>query len=213
MELDFEFYAGGIEDGILELLTTKMRPAPLGVKQFETYSGQLDTANFEKALASKATIYPLVMVSYADGEDTRMPATSAVLGRSQIYRHDCTFAVICADNNPQGERSRRRSKVYAMIAAVRETLAGRRLKKLVDDEEVLLTFDVLEPVANEYIARLPNITAYAVIFRTWFKWRSPDRTGEAVDVTDVIVGVDSLNEATVQDPTNLPGVTIGENDV
>lgn len=211
--LDFEFYAGGIEDAIIALLAG-MRTAPLGVKELTTYSGELDPENLKKAIASRGGQFPLVMVSYADGEDKRLPATSAVLGAPLEYRHDCTFAVICADNNPLGENKRRRSKVYPMIAKVREELTGRRLTKTVGEgeeaETFLLTHDVLEPIANEYIMRLPDITAYAVIFRTYFRWSSPDRSTAGRAVESIAVGVDSTNSQ-VANPGGTPGVTFGSN--
>ncbi|QQS31861.1 MAG: DUF1834 family protein [Acidobacteriota bacterium] len=204
---DFEFFAGGIEDGILEILRPAMTPQPLGVRNLTTYSGELDADNLKKAIASLPSVFPMVMVSYADGEDSLFAKSSPILGRPRVYRHECTFVVICADNNPHGERARRRSKVYSMIAAVRRELTDRRLKTIVDDDEVLLTTEPLTPVANEYVMRMPNITAYAVVFQTAFNWESEDRTADGVDVTDLLVGVDSLNEATTN-AGDLPGVEV-----
>src|SRR5436190_19457633 len=101
--LDFNFYAGGIEDGIIEILTEPMKA--VGGKGFETYSGQLDDEKvLKEAIASLAPKFPLTMVSYAGGESKRDPATSAVFNRPLYYRHDCSFTVIVADANPQGER-------------------------------------------------------------------------------------------------------------
>lgn len=208
--LDFEFYAGGIEDGIIEILTAAMKAAPLSVREVTTYSGELDDPEtVEHAIAAEARHFPLVMVGYGRGKDIRQAATSAVLGRPLHYRHECTFIVVCADDNPLGERARRRSQVYAMIAKVRDELTGRRLKTVVEDEEYLLTTDVIEPESNEFIVRLPNITAYAVVLKTAFAWSSPDRTSAGTDVDAIIVGVDSINSGVVQNPHNLPGVTVG----
>ncbi len=94
---DFEFYVGGIEDTILTLLETEMKP--LGVKTFASYSGELDSENLKQALGALTPKFPLVMVSYADGRDTQDPKTPAILGRSLHYRHDCSFAVICASSD------------------------------------------------------------------------------------------------------------------
>lgn len=207
MAADFEFYAGGVEDGIIEILEPVMKSPPLSVRRLTTYSGELDTANLQKALASGPSTWPAVLVSYADGEDSLFARTSPVLGRPRVYRHECSFVVICADNNPLGERARRRSKVYSMIAAVRRELTDRRLKTIVDDDEVLLTTEPLTPVANEYVMRMPNITAYAVVFQTAFNWESEDRIEEGIPVTDVLVGTESLNEET-ETTGNLPGVGV-----
>lgn len=212
--MDFDFYAGGIEDAIIEALKSGMT----GVKMIETYSGQLDDPeSLKAAIASKARSYPLVMVSYGDGVDVRDPATSAVLGRSLIFRHDCSFAVICVSTDARGETERRRGGggTYAMIGQVRRLLTGLRFSKMVtetvDDEEVevkyLLTTEVLVPVANEYIAKLPNMTAYAVIFATAFKWKSPDRTEAGIDVTELIVGVTEMGVAPNVVPEGPPGVS------
>jgi phage gp37-like protein len=210
---DFDFYAGGIEDGIIEILRPAMTPQPLGVRNLTTYSGELDPDNLKKAIASMPSVFPMVMVSYADGEDSLFAKSSPVLGRPRVYRHECTFVVICADNNPQGERNRRRSKVYSMIAAVRRELTDRRLKKLVGEdvetEEVLLTTEPFEPIANDYIMRMPDITAYAVVFKTAFNWESEDRTGDGIPVTDILVGAESLNEET-ENAGNLPGVHVSQ---
>jgi len=112
--LDFNFYAGGIEDGILEVLKAPMEA--IGVKSFATYSGQLDsTDDLKAAIASQVLQYPFVMVSYAGGESVRSPATSPVLGRPLIYQHHCSFGVSIADSNPQHEKTRRRRKFYQMI--------------------------------------------------------------------------------------------------
>lgn len=208
--LDFEFYAGGIEDGILEALKTPMQA--LGVLSFASYSGQLDSPeDLKSAISSQTLRYPFVMASYAGGEMAKMPPTAPVLGRSLHYRHDCSFAVIVADNNPQGEKARRRNKAYQMIAVVWNTLAGVRLKKQVGDDQVLLNTQVLEPIENIQI-RLPGITAYGIVFDTSFRWTSPDRTQAGTAVEELIVGVESLNELNVPE-AGLPGVnfTVGEN--
>lgn len=201
--MDFDFVAGGIEDGTLAILEDGMT----GVKAFETYSGQLDNENLKRAIGEMSNKYPLIMVSYADGVDIRSAATSAVLGRSLHFRHDCSFVVICAADDPRGEKQRRRGSTgtYAMMAKVRELLTGRRISKVVDGVTHLLTSEPLIPVSNEFVAKLPNITAYAVIFETSFNWSSPDRTAEGIPVTDFVLDVESLNSPR-QNEGLLPGV-------
>jgi len=212
MAQDFEFYVGGIEDAILQILENQMKP--LGVKEFATYSGELDSENLRQAISSLTPRFPLVMVSYAQGEDTKMPVTSPVLGSPLHFRHDCTFVVVCASADARGDLAQRRGKLvgdkklgcYTMLSKVREILTGVRFKKTVDDEEILLTNLPLMPEANEFIARLPRITAYAVPFQTFFNWSSQDRSEAGTAVTEFSVGVESLN--THGDMNNLPGVKI-----
>lgn len=190
--LDFNFYAGGIEDGILEVLKTQMQ-TPLGVKSFASYSGPVDKPDeLEKAISQMTLTYPAVLASYAGGESVKDPATSPVMGRPLQYRHDCSFAVIVLDNNPQGETQRRRNKIYPMIAAVWDTLTGVRLKKTVEgvDDPILLNTQILEPVENIRI-RMPNLTAYGIVIDTAFRWVSPDRTTLGSAVTEIIVGLDT----------------------
>ena len=208
---DFEFYVGGIEDGSLGLLKAAM--TPIGVKSFETYSGQLDNETLKKAIASSAMKFPLVMVSYADGENFPGPATSRVLGQPNEYEHRCSFAVIVASNDPRGEKGRRRGVLvgdkktgaYTMIAAVLDTLTDVRLTVEVEGHPVLLNTMAFLPAGVDYLYKMPNITAYAVIFDTAFRWTSKDRQGTPIDVTDLILDVDSLNDP-AQNPGNLPGV-------
>ena len=202
--LDFNFYAGGIEDGILEVLETPMKA--IGVRSFATYSGQLDSAeDLKNAIASQVLQYPFVMVSYAGGESVRDPATAAVLGRPLHYRHACSFGVIVADNNSQGEKSRRRNKVYQMISIVWDSLAGVRLKRAIDEDQFLLNTDPMEPIENITIAKMPNITAFGVIIDTAFRWSSPDRTVAGTGVTELIVGAGALNSPSSL-PAEAPGV-------
>lgn len=212
MALDFEFYVGGIEDAILQLLTTEMKP--LGVKEFATYSGELDSENLKRAMAELSPRFPLIMVSYADGEDKQIPPVSPVFGEPIHFRHDCSFVVICASADARGTNAQRRGAltgnkklgVYQMISKVRELLSGLQIKATVEETEELLTYEPLMPTANEFIARLPNITAYAVPFETYFKWSSIDRTQEGSAVSNLILDVESLNTPG-QSVKNLPGVT------
>jgi phage gp37-like protein len=209
--MDFEFYAGGIEDAILTVLQTEMKP--LGVREFAAYSGELDSEQLKKAIGTLTPRFPLIMVAYSRGEDTRMPVTSPVLGSPIPFRHDCEFLVVCASADARGDEAQRRGKLvgnkklgcYQMISKVREILTGLQFSTVVENEPVLLTHQPLMPLSNEFIARLPNITAYAVPFETYFNWSSKDRSRTGTQVTQVIPGVDSLNAPSGQN-NNLPGV-------
>lgn len=214
MEPDFDFYIGGIEDAMIKKLEETMKES-LGVKKFALYSGELsDPTQLKSAIGALTPQFPLVMVSYADGEDTDHTKTSPVKGESNVYRHDCTFVVICASNDSRGIEAQRRGKAgtYKMLAAVRKHLSGLIIKAIYKADEnsagveVQLTLTPLKPLANEFIARLPNMTAYAVPFETYFKWSTVDRTETGTAVSEIILGVESLNTSSGQSE-NTPGVT------
>lgn len=211
--LDFEFYVGGIEDAILQLLEAEMKP--LGVKEFAVYSGELDSENLKRSLSELAPRFPLVLVSYADGEDKQLPPVSPVFGESIHFRHDCNFTVVCATNDARGTAAQRRGAltgtkklgVYKMLAKVREILSGLQISIVPEGETetILLTYSPLVPLANEFIARLPQITAYAVPFETYFKWSTKDRSTAGTPVSAVVLGVGSRNAPNRPDG-NVPGI-------
>jgi phage gp37-like protein len=209
---DFEFYAGGIEDGILATLKTEMQAAGVTVRTYAHYTGQLDDAEEVKRSISQMELRtPFVLVAYAGGENTNDPPTPQVRGFSRSFRHECSFSVIVGDDNPQGDGKRRRGAIYKMLSVVWNSLTDRRLKKVEDDEQILLNTVGFVPVENVPIANLPNMTAFGVVLDTTFKWESPDRTVEGQPVEEVIVGVDSKDPLRLPE-SNLPGVkfVIGE---
>lgn len=214
VEKDFEFYVGSIEDAILELLENEMKP--LGVKTFATYSGELsDPAKVKEAIGALSPKFPLVLVSYADGVDKQDPGLSPVFGESRVFRHDCTFVVICASADARGDFAQRRGKLvgskkigcYSMLSKVREVLTDLQIEAVCNGEKELLTYAPLVPAGNEFIARLPQITAYAVPFDTYFRWQSKDRREAGTAVEEFILEVESLNTSSGQDK-NKPGVNI-----
>lgn len=211
---DFEFYVGGIEDAILQTLEQTLKP--LGVKTFDTYSGELDSENLKGALGALAPNFPLILVSYTDGKDTADPVVAPVGNRSLHFRHDCSFSVICVSGDARGDKSRRRGKVgvYAMLAQVREILGGLRFKAEFENEnaeieQILLTTQPLKPSGVEYIARIPNCTAYATFFDTYFRFSTAERRSEerAVVTLDMTLDTKIDSETNLENPTgNVPGV-------
>lgn len=209
---DFDFYVGGIEDAMLTLLENELKP--LGVKTFATYSGELDSDNLKKAIGALSPKFPLVMVSYTDGKDINLPRESPVFGRPRIFQHECSFAVICAANDSRGENARRRGAlvgtrktgVYQMLSKVRSVLSDVQWKISDGDTEELLNYQPLLPSATEFIARIPEVTAYAQIFDTYFKWQTLDRSVAGIPVSSLTIEVDSLNEP-IDSRDNLPGVS------
>lgn len=210
---DFNFYVGGIEDVMLALIEQELKP--LGVKTFSTYSGEMDSDNLKKALGTLKSQFPLVMVSYTDGKDIQLPRQAAVLGNPRQFQHECSFAVICATNDSRGETARRRGALvgskkigtYQMLSKTREILIDRRLKIRIENEDHLLTYDPLMPSGTEFIARLPDITAYAQIFDTYFKYQSVDRRDDGVPVSEFTLDVKNLNDQHIPE-ANLPGLKI-----
>lgn len=188
---EFDFHLGGIEDGIIQVLTSLRVPTGY-IKTIETYGGELDAKQLREALDALQGAMPLALVSYADGDDVPSPATSPTHGESFVVQHRCTFSVICCSDDARGERARRRGTnaqtkgVYAMLADARRLLSGLKFQKQDGEETVLLNTLPLTPAGVSYIARIPELTAYAQHFDTTFSYRTPDRhvvvPGESVEV-------------------------------
>lgn len=189
---EFDYHLGGIEDGIIELLSALLVSRPDGyVKTVGTYGGELDSKQLREALDDLLPNLPLMLVSYADGADVPSPATSPTRGEPFVIQHRCTFSVICASDDARGEKERRRGTavtkgVYAMLADARRLVSGWHLQKPDGDEVVLLNTLPLTPSGVDFIARLPGLTAYAQHFDTTFSYLTPDRhvvvPGESVAV-------------------------------
>jgi len=210
----FEFFVGGIEDGIIELLTNllSVKADPPGyLKTVATYGGELDESTLKKFVDQLAPRFPLMLVCYGDGNDRLLPATSPALGEPRIWQHNCTFTVIACTDDARGEQAQRRGAlnnpgVYKMIGDARELLAGRRFRRALEDEQILLTLEPLRPAGVEYLARIPLMTAYAQHFDTYFKWTEPDRRSAPRFVDNLIFEVSPLNSEV--GPGELPGVLL-----
>jgi hypothetical protein len=208
--MEFDFFIGGIEDGIIQVLQAAYGAAGEGyLKDIGSYGGELDEKTLRAFISELAPRFPLMLVAYGAGNDTLSPATSPALGEPRIYRHDCTFSVICCASDARSEKVRRRGAtggdgvgVYEMIADVRRALAGLRLTK---DEQVL-TLDPLRLSGVRALARLPELTAYAAHFDTYFKYVEPDRRGATHAVTEFDFSVASNDHA--KESGRLPGVVI-----
>lgn len=210
---DFEFHVGGIEDGIIAALGALSRDAGGYVKQIASYGGELDTELLRRAAGDLVMRFPLLLVAYGDGEDAPMPATSTAFGASRIIEHRCTFTVFCCNDDVRGERARRRGTgngigVYRMVADVHRTLADLQLYAERDGERVLLNTQPLTPAGVEFVARLPDVTVYAVHFDTTFKYLTSDRSTAGQAVRDFIFDLDVLRGP--GDTGRLPGVVLEE---
>lgn len=201
IEKDFDFYVGGIEDAILAVLKSHL--SALGIKTFETYSGDLDSEQLKKGISALTPKFPAIFVTYMDGKDVEDAKSHKVKGKAIHYRHDCSFMVVCVSNDARGNKAQRRGAVigtkpkcgtYQMMSAVRSELGGLWLSVNIGNEIIPLTHSPLEIVGNEFIAKLPDITAYAVIFDTSFRFSTADRTVSGREVSEFVLEVESLEE-------------------
>ncbi len=206
MEHGFDFFVAGIEDGMIAAL----KPAMPYVKEWGTYGGELDTEQLRRALGELTPRMPLVLVSYEDGEDVESPATAPLPGEPRVFKHDCGFAVIVVSGDARGDLARRRGKgqdigAYKMIADAKSALDCLQFKVVDGDETVLLNPEPLKPAGVDYIARLPQLTAYAIHYDTYFKYLTPDRTTTGPLVQELIFEVENTYP---KDGSNLPGVVL-----
>lgn len=203
---EFDFFVGGIEDGMIELLWQELGAAadpPGYLNQIAAYSGELDEGTLKRFVNELTPRFPLMLVTYGDGDDKLMPATSPAYGEPRIFQHGCTFSVFCCSDDARGEADQRHG-VYEMLADARKHLAGRQLRKLNGADQVLLTLEPLRISGVEYLARLPGLTAYVQHFDTYFKWTEPDRRVAGQPVDSLIFDVTPLNAPGA--PGELPGV-------
>jgi uncharacterized protein DUF1834 len=139
------------------------------------------------------------------------PATPAVMNEPRLYRHDCTFSVICLSDDARSEKARRRGSVngagvYKLIADAQVKLGGLRFKAIEGSESILLNGEPLRFDGVEYLARLSGLTAYAVHFATYFRYAETDRRVQGPLVQELIVTIEPKNAA--REETNLPGVSL-----
>lgn len=220
MRLDFAFYVGGLEQSIINLLkdgdADLQQPGMLGVKEFSTYSGELNREDLIAALKSLAPRFPLVLVSYGSGKDRRKAATGLIDKEPIEIEHTCGFVVIVASNDMRG-RQQQKTSAFQMVGEARQLLGGVQFETIikgaggVPDEDVLLNHSPLIPAAVETIVRLPDMTAYAVHFETMFHEWLPDRRVAVSLVEEVLLDVRAEIENQIPPiGSNLPGVVRGE---
>lgn len=211
MAHDFDFYVGGIEDGMIAALQPLKKSSLNGYAQtIDSYGGQLEEETLREALSNLPGL-PAILVAYGDGDDEVQPATTP--NEPRIIQHDCTFTVICCTDDARGQKARRRGEgagvgVYKMLGDVRRKLSGLRFRKIVEGEAkpVLLTYDPLTPSGVQFMQRLQDLTAYAQHFDTYFKWTEPDRRQDGTPVTELFFDLNTMNVH--EDSSNLPGVTL-----
>jgi phage gp37-like protein len=207
IEKDFNFYVGGIEDAMLAAITAV---AGEYAGEIEPYGGELDAGKLADALEAISPRFPLFLASYTEGTDNYETARSPEPGSPWWIRHDCSFVVICADNDARGEREQRRGTagVYRMISDVHRALSFRQFEIIVEGEpeRVLLNAGELIPAGIEHIAHLPEQTAYAVPFTAYFRYLSPDRRDASQEINSIIFTLDPTNSR--RGKGSLPGVKV-----
>ncbi len=208
MQLDFAFYVGGLEQSILALLkdgNPELNQAGMtGVKEYATYSGELNREDLIAALKSLAPRFPLVLVAYGSGKDKRKAATG-LDGDAIEIEHTCGFVVIVASNDLRGQKQRLTS-AYQMIGEARQLLGGVQFEIAVEGADELLNHSPLVPAGVETITRLPDLTAYAVHFETSFHELLADRRINAVGTADEITLDIEPIKNDIPPTANVPGV-------
>jgi hypothetical protein len=210
MKLDFAFYVGGLEAGIMNLLKSGdaalQQAGMTGVKEFAKYSGDLDREDLVVALKSLAPRFPLVLISYGSGKDRRKAATGVIEKEPIEVEHHCGFVVIVASNDLRGSANRITS-ANAMVGEVRQLLGGVQFEIEIDGEAELLNHSPFIPVAVETIARLPDLTAYAVHFDTMFhEWLPDRRVVFSGNVEEILLDIEANNLPAANGSNNLPGI-------
>ncbi|MDQ4119883.1 MAG: DUF1834 family protein [Acidobacteriota bacterium] len=227
----FETHINEIEDAGIATLRSDLTYA----KKIDLYTGELDGMpehDLKRHLAQLKAQFPLILFGYTDGRDTEDAPVGKSFGESLVFRHDCSFIAFCCSTNVRGARANKRGRAAAtgqaaeigvvkMISDVRESLTGLQFYKTVLDENGDPVLDAngkpveialcapFKPTGNAYVAKLPNIYVYAVVFDTWFRWRSRDRKPGGIDVDQIIVEVDLDIDADARQSTNTPGVFLG----
>lgn len=201
---EWDYQVVGIESGILQVLTSALGGPEGYVRTLMAYNGELDEKRLREAINDLLPTFPLMLVTYTDGDDETNPAVPPVAGETFVVSHKCTFSVICCSDDARGE-SARKVGVYKMVADARRLLSGLKFSKTEGDERVLLNELPLTPSGVEYLARLPELTAYAQHFDTNFRWETPDRR-VVVEGESIMTSAAPMGDSRMQ--RNLPGVVI-----
>ncbi|MBA3242470.1 MAG: DUF1834 family protein [Acidobacteria bacterium] len=203
----FSFIVGGIEESMIAALKEYCKEYNPDVS---AYGGELDAKNLREALEHLQPRFPLYLASYGDGKDTFQTALGPEIGAPHQYRHDCSFTVICCSNNARSEGARRRGAlgdvgVWEMVEDAQTALSRMQFVVVVGEEKFLLNQEPLNPAGVEYIAHLPEMTAYAVQFDTYFFWVTPDRREPASSVQEIEI---ELFPSTGGTNSDRPGVVL-----
>jgi hypothetical protein len=221
---DLAFYIRGIEAGMIAALKSAVG---LGdpdqgfaengyVKMIKGYDGEMNAGALRAAISKIATSFPLMFVSYVNGKDDRAAWDSGLPNEPVTMGRDCRFAVVVATNDARGTEARRAGAagnpgVYQMEADAVTALGGKLIAVQVPAEEeaevietVYLTLRPLLPAGDSPIMQLPNVTAFAQYFDTYFEYELPDRRGEPITIDQINFGISPLDRSQAGD--GAPGV-------
>jgi hypothetical protein len=204
MEHEIDFYIINIEDAAIAALETLV---PV-TAEIAPYGGELDAGKVTEIVEKISPRFPLYLVSYAGGTDTRENQVSPVPGSPWFMRHDFDFVVVVADADARGEDAQR-AGAYSMIGLTHRALAFRQLVAVLnageeDEERVLLNSGELIPTDVEHVMHLPDATVYAVPFKGYFKYLSPDRSDPAQEINSIEFEIHLLTSR--RNVSGAPGV-------
>jgi phage gp37-like protein len=203
--LDFNFYVTNIERAIVAKLKTD-RPY---ARDIVTYSGDLDAKDLRDALEELSPRFPLYLVSYTNGKSVDRGGVAPDIGAPRERQHNCSFVVLACDDNARGEEERRHGRagevgVYQMISDAVTSLSRMQLSVTVEGVSYQLNPEPLNESDIDRIAQLPQHTAYAVYFDTYFVYLTPDRRGAGQQVSEIVIDIDPNGETRNQ--PQRPGV-------
>lgn len=205
---DFAFFVGNIEDGMIAILEAAVgKDAEEGYAgDITTYSGELDDEeHLREAMGALAGRFPLFLVSYGEGKSTRQTQIAPGVGAPWSVRHDCTFIVMCLDDDARGETERRRG-AYNMASDVLAALENKQLHYVDGDIKITLTPGEFISRGVNHLGSFSDVTAYAVPFDVYFNYLTPDRRNPEQEIDEIVFELNPLNP--VRRTTGLPGVTV-----
>jgi hypothetical protein len=93
---------------------------------------------------------------------------------------------------------------------VRALIGGVQFRATIDNESKILNSEPLRFAGVDHIARLKDLTAYAVHFGTWFRYGETDRRQTGLPlVQEVVIEIDNRVDNTFpKTGANRPGVVL-----
>lgn len=217
MERDFNFYTGGIESGIVQVLGGTEYAGDA-----EAYRDELDEEELGqesgRALTRLAGRTPLFLASYVDGDFSEPEGHPWFPGAKRLVRHDATFVVLACGPDwpgalPEQTATTAGIGVRRMISDAIKLVVGRTFKTHDPDadEEVFLNLSPLTLSGGRnptLVLRRDEVTVYALYLDTWFVFEvTPPEEDEPVLVQSINFAISPLNGA--GGPGGLPGVHAG----
>jgi len=214
--MNFEFHVRGLEDAIVETLSTS---GNFGRSEIDLYQGELSSAeDVRKALGNQARRFPLILVAYGStGKPELSPATGTAYGSPRTYSMPCSITILALDRVTRGTEERSTRGVYALLSDAMEAITDRHFyatrggvpvlnETSIEsqlDELVLLNKQPMVIEGIDYLARIPNAVAYALIFSTAFDFTSTDRRRTRT-ISAINFGIDTKRVGQLSD--TAPGV-------